>query len=221
MQKQYDAYKNERLATCRKSIYDVIPRNNLALFWSKNSIKTTKEKIKVVSLQQERKLYASLYVSCQSIYQYGKLRKGTKADFLACIEGKDNIAEENEVSMSVKIIDGAAMAQMLKPTHAKTFGDYSTEFLKAILRQMSDNLQHVDIVFDRYIQGSLKSETRESRGSGVCILVNEATLEVCKSDLNLIRIRSDSFGFRNKNIDFGSDFDNQIRNKMNKLSMSN
>ncbi len=63
---------------------------------------------------------------------------------------------------------------MLKPTHAKTFGDYSTEFLKAILRQMGDNLQCVDIVFDRYIQGSLKSETRESRGSGVRILVNEA-----------------------------------------------
>ncbi len=40
---------------------------------------------------------------------------------------------------------------------------------------MSDNLQCVDIVFDRYIQGSLKSETRESRGSGVRILVNEAT----------------------------------------------
>ena len=62
---QYDAYRNERLATCRKSIYDVIPQNNLALFWNKNSIKTMKEKMKVVSLQQERKLYASLYVSCQ------------------------------------------------------------------------------------------------------------------------------------------------------------
>ncbi len=88
--------------------------------------------MKVVSLQQERKLYASLYVSCRSregdltdffvhknhayppsISEYGKLRKGTKADFLACIEEKDNIAEENEVSVSAKIISGAAMVQML------------------------------------------------------------------------------------------------------------
>jgi hypothetical protein len=32
---QYEAYRTERLATCRKSIYDVIPRNNLALFRNK------------------------------------------------------------------------------------------------------------------------------------------------------------------------------------------
>ncbi len=41
-----------------------------------------------------------------SISEYGKLRKGIKADFLACIEEKDNIAEENEVSVSAKIING-------------------------------------------------------------------------------------------------------------------
>ena len=67
---------NERLVTCSKSIYDVIPRNNFALFRNKNSVKTTKEKMKVVSLQRERKLYASLYVSCQS-------REGDLADFFA------------------------------------------------------------------------------------------------------------------------------------------
>jgi hypothetical protein len=74
-----------------------------------------------------------------------------------------------------KIIDGTAMLQMLKPIHTKTFGDYSTEFLKAVLRQMSDNLQQIDVVFDWYIKGSLKSETRESRGTGVRILVNKTT----------------------------------------------
>ena len=107
--------------------------------------------------------------------EYGKLRKGTKADFLTCIEEMDNTADENEVSGSAKIIDGSAMVQMLNPTHARTFGDYSTEFQKAILWQMCCSIQRVDIVFDRYIQGSLKSETRESRGSGVRILVTEAT----------------------------------------------
>ena len=41
-----------------------------------------------------------------SISEYEKLRKGTKADFLACIEEKDNLAEESEVNASAKIIDG-------------------------------------------------------------------------------------------------------------------
>jgi hypothetical protein len=68
-----------------------------------------------------------------SISEYGKLRKGTKADFLARIEEKDNIAEGSEVNTSAKIIDGAAMVQMLKPIHTKTYGVYRTEFLKSVL----------------------------------------------------------------------------------------
>ena len=157
----------------------------LPCFASRILLKRRKKKLSV-SLQEERKLYASVYVSCQSreggltnffahenhaypppISEYRKLCKGTKADFLACIKEKDNLAEESEVYTSAKIIDGAAMVQMLKPIHTKS--------LKAVLRQMSDNLQSIDVVLDRYIKGSLKSETRESRGTSVRILVNEAT----------------------------------------------
>eukprot|EP00795_Rhopilema_esculentum_P003929 gene3929-15255_t len=64
-----------------------------------------------------------------------------------------------------------------EPNQVKTFGEYSKEvFRKAVFREFSTNgMQRVDVVFDRYISGSLKSETREGRGSGIRILVNEAT----------------------------------------------
>ena len=36
-------------------------------------------------------------------------------------------------------------------------------------------MQRVDVIFDRYISGSLKSEMREGRGTEIRILVNETT----------------------------------------------
>ena len=36
-------------------------------------------------------------------------------------------------------------------------------------------MQQVDVIFDRYISGSLKSEMREGRGTEIRILVNETT----------------------------------------------
>ena len=193
---QYQAYVRERLLTCKKSIYEVIPKNKLSLFRNKNAVKFSKEKLKVVSLQQDRKLYASLYVACQSrngdladffahenhayppaISEYGKLRKGNKADFLACLERHESSDVDEPTGVTAKIIDGAAMVQFSKPNQVKTFGEYSKEvFRKAVFREFSTNgMQRVDVVFDRYISGSLKSETREGRGSGIRILVNEAT----------------------------------------------
>ena len=64
---QYQVYVTERLLTCKKSIYEVIQKNKLSLFHNKYAVKFSKYKLKVVSSQQDRKLYGSLYVACQSI----------------------------------------------------------------------------------------------------------------------------------------------------------
>ena len=97
----------ERIQCNTKSLYDKIKKNNFPLFQSKNSIVTNKSKQKIVSLQTECRLYASLYITCQSrdgdldnismyenhlyppsLSEYGKLRKClTKSDFLVCLNG--------------------------------------------------------------------------------------------------------------------------------------
>ena len=129
---QYQAYVRERLLTCNKSIYEVISRNKLYLFRNKNAVKASKDKWKVVSLQQNRKLYASLYVACQSrngdladffahenhayppaIPEYGKLRKGNKADFLAILEKHKSSNDDVPTGVTAKVIDGAAMVQFM------------------------------------------------------------------------------------------------------------
>ena len=80
-----------------------------------------------MSLKEDCKLFASLYVACQarngdlgeffrheshanppSLSEYGKLRKGNKADFLKCIEDHGDTKLECP-TITAKIVDGAAL----------------------------------------------------------------------------------------------------------------
>ena len=64
------------------------------------------------------------------------------------------------------ILDGAAIVNMLKPGPACTFSDYASQiFLANITRQLQD-VQRVDVVWDEYVHGSLKTYTRSVRGKG-------------------------------------------------------
>ena len=107
--------------------------------------------------------------------EYGKLRKGNKADFLKCL---DVHAETTEATPEVtaKIVDGAALVQMTPPQDVKTFGDYAKTFSEKVRKELKDaDLTRIDIVFDRYFKQSLKLQTKEKRGSGVHISFKPST----------------------------------------------
>ena len=122
-----------------------------------------------------------------SISEYGKLRKGNKSDFLHCLED----LEENETIAPVvtaKVIDGAVLVQMMPPKNVKTFGEYSKEFAQTIYKEIErSQLTRVDVTFDRYLAESLKSETRERRGSGSRVLVTAAT-PICRNWRMFLRV---------------------------------
>eukprot|EP00112_Aurelia_sp_Birch-Aquarium-sp1_P011752 Seg2473.2 transcript_id=Seg2473.2/GoldUCD/mRNA.D3Y31 product="hypothetical protein" protein_id=Seg2473.2/GoldUCD/D3Y31 len=171
-----------------------------------NAVSTSKEKLKMVSLKQDCKLFASLYVACQardgdlkeffrhenhanppSISEYGKLRKGNKADFLKCIENHVEAKLENP-RVTAKILDGAAIVQMMPPGSATTFGQYAQLFAECILKELrSDTLRRIDVVFDRYFPNSLKSDTREKRGTGTRISVKAST-PICNNWRQFLRV---------------------------------
>ena len=204
--KQYDDFVQTRLRTCEVSIHTSIPKNKLPLFRAKNAVSTSKERLKMVSLKQDCKLFASLYVACQardgdlreffrhenhanppSISEYGKLRQGTKADFLKCIENHVE-ARLQSPPVTAKILDGAAIVQMTPPESATTFGQYAQVFAENILKELkSDTLRRIDVVFDRYFPDSLKSDTREKRGTGARIAV-KATTPICKNWRQFLRV---------------------------------
>ncbi len=160
----------------------------------------------MASLKQDCKLFASLHVACQSrngdlkeffkhenhanppsISEYGSLRKGNKADFLKCIENCGKSILESPRT-TVKILDGAAIVQMMPPGCAKTFGQYSSLFVESVKKEFrSESMRRIDVVFDRYFPDSLKSDTREKRGCGTRISV-KANTPICNNWRQFLRV---------------------------------
>ena len=109
-----------------------------------------------------------------SISEYGKIRKPTsKSDFLSCLP-KDVITFERPL-VDAYVIDGPAFVHMNTPKMSSTYGEYfGTELTKKI-RDLSDDVIRIELVFDVYRQISVKRETRDSQGSGYRISVRPDT----------------------------------------------
>ena len=179
--------------------------DNLSLLRQKHVIKLSKSKQKVINLNSERRLYANLYVACQSregdldnffahenhtfpvsISEYGKLRKCTsKSHFLQCVESMAEVKyDAPEVSM--KVIDGAAFVNMNPPRSSSPYGNYCEEELFRRIRYASQHTERLDIIFDVYQENSLKSQTRENRGEGIRGSVRKDT-PICKNFQKFMR----------------------------------
>ena len=65
------------------------------------------------------------------------------------------------------ILDGASIVQMLKPTVAKNFVEYASQiFIPYVLSQFQ-NRSRVDLLWDMYVEDSLKGTARPKCGQGV------------------------------------------------------
>ena len=74
------------------------------------------------------------------------------------------------------VADGAVLVNMNPPKLSKTYGEYANiEFVRS-LNRIIGNASRFDCVFDIYKKGSIKSCTRESRGTGVRISVRSETV---------------------------------------------
>ena len=180
-----ESFVQERLIERKKPLTDVLCRKKLPLFSSSSAKAHPKDKQKVASLKNDVQLFSRLYIACQtregnlddffshenqasppSLSQAGKLRAGTKSDLLQCLE--EMIPPNSQApEVTCVILDGAAIVQMLNPGTAKTFGEYAEKvFIPFVLSQYK-SATRLDLVWDRYLPGSLKSMARESRGKGV------------------------------------------------------
>ena len=76
---------------------------------------------------------------------------------------------------NVKILDGAAIVNMVPPKMSETFqGYYENEFL-AYVKEDLKHFKRIDIVFDKYLEHSLKKQARDQRGLGERCQVTEKT----------------------------------------------
>ena len=66
----------------------------------------------------------------------------------------------------VIILDGMAVVNQVDMTNLNTCKDFATAFVNRLQRMVS-GYSEVQLIFDRYLQESLKSRTRDIRTSGI------------------------------------------------------
>ncbi|XP_065670919.1 uncharacterized protein LOC136089121 [Hydra vulgaris] len=203
-QQQYNEYVADRLVSRQKSIHEPLKRNKFELFHSLK-IPGSNHKTKIADLKHDSNYFCKMYVASQnrvsdiedffshennryppSFSEFGRKRKATsKSDVLICLEqyGSEKQQDFNlDYKVSALIVDGAALVHMLHPRSSKTFSDYCENVIGPFVDRLLRSAQRLDIVFDRYVPKSLKSETREDRGSGQRINVTMGTLIPKKFD---------------------------------------
>jgi hypothetical protein len=103
------------------------------------------------------------------------LRKCTKSDFVSILELAGKMRETAPADLTAKVFDGAAVVQMIRSSAAKMYGDYSKNIFWPFILNSEGTITRIDVVFDAYIEESLKAETRERRGKGIIISVKVDT----------------------------------------------
>ncbi|CAG2251463.1 unnamed protein product [Mytilus edulis] len=194
-QEQFEKYTKERLVDRTTSVFDTIKRNKLPLFQTPPPAKkTSTTDHKLMALKSNCSLFSRLYIACQSrdgnlddffrhenhafppsLSQNGTIRLGTKADLLSkCLERLTPPTDVQPVVSSV-ILDGSAVVNMLKPVNVKSFNEYALKVFVPYIQNIGKNVQRIDIVFDTYIDNSLKASTRGKRGKGIRRRVQDET----------------------------------------------
>ena len=115
-----------------------------------------------------------------SLASNGKMHSICKSDLIDCLESV--VEFQNTVpNVDSKIIDGAALVHTLDPKKTiskepiKTFKDYADYVFIPTVKKMLEPVLRLDIVWDTYIANSLKEQTRQNRGSGAPMKVEQNT----------------------------------------------
>ena len=110
----------------------------------------------------------------RSLSHLGKLRQGTKADILSCLENCIQSAP-SQPDTDICILDGAVVVNFLEPLAAKTFDDHAKKVFIPYVEKRLECADRVDVVWDQYLQNSLKSQTRNKRGKGIRMRIEAST----------------------------------------------
>lgn len=196
-QSQYDVYVAERLEDQTTPVSDIISKNNLTLFRKISPSRPSKTSHQIRTLKSNCELFGRMYISCQSrngdmdeffrhenqgsppsLSDMGELRQCKKSDLIGCFDkliSASNSDSPQSPAVDAKLLDGSVIVNMLLPKSCAIFGDYAEQvFIPYILRNLQ-TCKRLDVVWDRYINNSLKSSARQKRGSGNRVIVKNST----------------------------------------------
>ena len=171
----------------QSSLFDPIKKQKLRTFDSLDKKKLIKTKTKLVSLQSARDLFAKVAIIAQKrsvdlkqLLSYplihlplalaesdGSLKKTSKSLLLHKIEG-----ETPPVAMLRRdhafIVDGMAYVRQIKSS-GLTFSEFSIKLLNHV-SHCSNFASRIDVVFDVYLENSIKDVERQRRSTGEIVL---------------------------------------------------
>ena len=185
--KQFEAFITERLVERKKPLSEPIKRNKLCFFQC-SSKKVSKATQQLSSMKRDCSLFSRLYISCQtrdgdidelfkhenqgcppSLSDQGHLCLPKKKSELAdCLKMHTTPLTEMPGDFDVTIIDGAVVVNMVKPgIDERTFSEYATGSFIPYTKAQLRHVRRLDVIWDEYVENSLKATTRCKRGSGV------------------------------------------------------
>ena len=189
---QYEKYTQERLIDRVVPIDKTIPSNKLELM-KETKVKKSKGS-QVKDLKDLAALLSQLYVANQvrggdaleffshenvsippSISKDGELYHGSKADLVQeLIETSAESLVAEHPTVDAIIIDGPALVHMIQPKNDCTVDDYYKTYMKYVIN-FFNHAPRIDMVFDVYLQSSLKEGVRASRGISTTMIVKGNT----------------------------------------------
>ena len=179
-----ELFRSERLgAEPIKEFFDPLKKQNLQTFSTLRPKKVLKVNQKEIVLKADRELFGRMAVIGQSrdidlkeVFsfplgpipwslgdEFGMLRKTNKAVIATALE-KNIEYVESVPQNSATLLDCMAVVQKLKIDQSNTFGDIAQKFSGSIL-QTGFTSKRIDVVFDVYIENSIKNAERERRGT--------------------------------------------------------
>ena len=100
-------------------------------------------------------------------------------------------------AIDATIIDGAAVVNMIKPGTEKTFSGYAEQSFLPYVKTQLPQVKGADIVWDEYVENSLKATTRSDHGAGVRrrVAANNQLLRNWKEFLHVDKNKRELFKF--------------------------
>lgn len=179
--KRYTVFVDKRVRSQEEAFTAPIPLTRLKLFKAPISQRCNKSEVAVVKDQQAKISQLLLAVHSgrkidegvfshessphpPSLTRKGKMHHGNKSEILDCIVPRD--LDNHRPVTTAAVLDGAVLVQMLRPGSAVTIGQYFTDVFAPYILSWFERNDRVDIVWDVYSKTSLKSGTRDQRGTG-------------------------------------------------------
>ena len=187
---EMEAFVEERLNSSETLFWDAIPSLKIKTFESlsqRTKVKTHNDKM--FTIAADRDLFTRLTISAKSrdinlkeVLSYelstvphslahadGTLSKTTKSALLTELEKEVDVQPKlprpTDGATTAYMMDGMASVQMMKNGGASTFGELAEKHFNLISASFSQHgCTRVDVVFDQYLQKSIKARERARRG---------------------------------------------------------